>query len=401
MAGMLKRKPAGQGAAKQGAERAESGRLAPLDALRGFAALGVSVFSHYQHFGGNKATYPLANLLVFHWVYENAWLFVDLFFILSGVVLTYRYLASIASKAVSGRHFFNLRVSRLFPLHVAALLVAAAVEWTLMAQHQPPVIYEKNDLYNFTLQLFYLGTFFEHGWSFNEPSWSVAGEVLVYLLFFVFASRWRKSYVTIAVLSIAVGIAAQQPSWNLPILNALLGRALVGFFLGSIGFLALERLDARGWGQAAGWACLGAFTLICVLASFIGFHEWIGSVPLPSALAVFPLVIFASLRVRPLAWLLSLRPLTFLGDLSYAVYLIHVPLQMIFLAIMRARKVAIPTESPWLLVGFAAVLVVAATLTHYGFERPARRWLRRRLEASPAPAAVAPAEAPSAEGSAA
>ena len=366
-------------------------RLAPLDALRGFAALGVSVFSHYQHFGGTKATYPLANLLVFHWIYENAWLFVDLFFILSGVVLTYRYLEPLGAKAVSGRQFFNLRVARLFPLHVAALLVAAAVEWTLMARHEPPVIYEKNDLYNFTLQLFYLGTFFEHGWSFNEPSWSVAGEVLVYLLFFVYASRYRANYVVIAVLMIVVGIAAQQPNWNLPILNSLLGRALVGFFLGSLGFLALGRLDARGWGRRAGWACLGALALVCVLASFIGFHEWIGSVPLPSALAVFPLVIFASLRVPPLAWLLSLRPFTFLGDLSYAVYLIHVPLQMIFLAIMRARKATIPTESPWLLVGFAAVLLVAATATHYAFERPARVWLRQRLDAKPNAPVVAAA----------
>jgi peptidoglycan/LPS O-acetylase OafA/YrhL len=370
-------------------KEADGTRLAPLDALRGLAALGVSVFSHFQHFGGNKATYPFANLLAFHWIYENAWLFVDLFFILSGIVLTYRYLEPIGAGKVTGRQFFNLRLSRLYPLHVAALLLAAAVEWTLMAQHQPPVIYEKNDLYNFSLQLFYLHTFFEHGWSFNEPSWSVSGEVLVYFLFFLYARRHRASYVAISVVTIAVGIAVQQPSWTLPILNALLGRALVGFFLGSIGFLAMERLDARGLGRIFGWSCLGALALLCFLAARIGFHEWIGSLPLPNALAVFPLVIFASLRVPPLAWLLSRRPLTFLGDLSYAIYLIHVPLQMVFLAIMRVRKVAVPTESPWLLAGFAAVLLVAATATHYGFERPARRWMRQRLEASPPPATAA------------
>ena len=346
-------------------KESQSGRLAPLDALRGLAALGVSVFSHFQHFGGSKATYPFNSYLAVHWVYENAWLFVDLFFILSGIVLTYRYLEPIGARVIDGGRFFRLRLSRLYPLHVAALLTAAAVEWTLMAQHQAPVIYEKNDLYNFTLQLFYLHTFFEHGWSFNEPSWSVSGEVLVYLLFFLYARRYRTQYVIVSSLTIVLGIAVQQPSWNLPILNALIGRALVGFFLGSVGYLAMCRLDALGYGRAFGWACLGAFVLICVLASFIGFHEWIGSVPLPNALTVFPLVIFASLRVPPLARLLSLRPFTFLGDLSYAVYLIHVPLQMIFLAVMRARKVPVPTESPWLLAGFAGVLVVAATAVHF------------------------------------
>jgi len=367
----------------------ETGRLAPLDALRGLAALGVSVFSHYQHFGGSKATYPFNDWLAVHWVYENAWLFVDLFFVLSGIVLTYRYLAPIGARVIGGRQFLNLRLSRLYPLQVAALLVAAAVEWTLMARHEPTVIYEKNDLYNFTLQLVYLHTFFEHGWSFNEPSWSVSGEVLVYLLFFIYARRYQAQYVAISVAMVVLGIAVQQPSWNLPILNALLGRALVGFFLGSLGFLAMRALDRRGYGPHLGWACLAALALVCVLASFIGYHAWVSSTPLPNVLAIFPLVIFASLRVPPLARLLSLRPFTFLGDISYAVYLIHVPLQMIFLAVMRARKIAIPTESPWLLAGFAAVLVVAGAATHYGFERPARRWVRNRT----AVAAVVPGAA--------
>lgn len=356
-------------------------RLAPLDALRGLAAVGVSVFSHYQHFGGDKAKYPLNNLLAAHWVYENAWLFVDLFFVLSGVVLTYRYLEPIASGALAGRRFLNLRISRLYPLHVAALLVCAAVEWTCLARHEPTIIYQgNNDLYHFTLQLLYLHTFFEHGWSFNEPSWSVSGEVLAYVLFFVYARRGRDRYVWLAVGMVVLGIALQSPGWNLPILNSQLGRALVGFFLGSLGFMAMRALDRRGQGAMFGWVCLAVLAVICVLASLIGFHELIGSTPLPNALAVFPLVVFASLRVPPLARVLSLRPLTFLGDISYAVYLIHVPLQMIFLAIARAAHWEIPTQSPWLLAGFAVVLVSAATATHYGFERPVRRWLRTRGE---------------------
>jgi peptidoglycan/LPS O-acetylase OafA/YrhL len=258
-----------------------------------------------------------------------------------------------------------------------------------MASHQPPVIYDKNDLYNFSLQLVYLHTFFEHGWSFNEPSWSVSGEVLVYLLFFIYARRYQAQYVAIAIAMVVLGIAIQQKNWNLPIMNALLARALVGFFLGSLGFLAMRALDRRGHGPHFGWACLAALTLVCVLASFIGYQALVGSAPLPNVLVIFPLVIFASLRVPPLARLLSLRPLTFLGDISYAVYLIHVPLQMIFLAVTRARKIALPTESPWMLAGFAAVLVVAATAVHYGFERPARRWVRHRA----AVAALAPAKA--------
>jgi len=167
---------------------------------------------------------------------------------------------------------------------------------------------------------------------------------------------------------------------------------VVGFFFGSLGFLAMRALDRRGYGVRFGWACLGALGGICVLAWLIGYRELIGTTPLPYVLTVFPLVIFASLRVPPLARLLSLRPLTFLGDISYAVYLIHVPLQMIFLAVTRAHKVELPTHSPWMLAAFTVVLVSAATATHYGFERPVRRWLRHRTErVAVAPSTVAAA----------
>ena len=125
-----------------------------------------------------------------------------------------------------------------------------------------------------------------------------------------------------------------------------------------------------------------------MLASLIGFHKLIGTDPRTNTLAVFPLVIFAALRVPPLARLLSIRPLTFLGDISYAVYLIHVPLQLIFLYVMRATNTVVPTESPWMMAGFAAVLIAAGTATHYGFELPVRRWLRAQREAVAVPAST-------------
>src|SRR5512140_1466411 len=134
----------------------ESSRLAPLDALRGIAALAVAVFSHYQHFGGDKKTYPYNDVRPINWLYENSWLLVDFFFLLSGIVLTYRYYEPLAKGAVGAAQFFWLRVSRLYPLHVATLLACAAVEWYLLATGKPQVIYTNNDLYHFTLNLLYL-----------------------------------------------------------------------------------------------------------------------------------------------------------------------------------------------------------------------------------------------------
>jgi peptidoglycan/LPS O-acetylase OafA/YrhL len=364
-------------------------RLAPLDALRGLAAIGVACGVHYQHFGGDKATYPFGQVSAFRWMYDTSWVLVDLFFLLSGVVMTYRYLEPIAQRKVDGREFFFLRMSRLYPLHFVALLVSAAVQWTLMARNEPTAIYKANDVYNFSLQLVYLGAFFEHDTSFNEPSWSVSAELLAYALFFFFARRYRANYFVLAVIATVAGICMQQPAWTLPFLNTSSGRAVLGFFLGSSGYLLIRALDRRGWGERFGWACLGAFVILCVVSSFIGYHKVVGGVPLPNALSVFPLIVFASLRVPPLARLLSLRVFKLLGDISYSVYMIHVPIQQLTLAVSRAYKLTLPTESPWMLLCWVVVIVLAATATHYGFELPARRWLRAHRPSAATPVAAA------------
>ncbi|HET6151060.1 MAG TPA: acyltransferase [Polyangia bacterium] len=352
--------------------------MAPLDSLRGFAALTVALFSHYQHFGGDHKRYPFMRYDAVAWLYQRSWLFVDFFFLLSGIVLTYRYLASLGEQRTGARDFFFLRLSRLYPLQVATLLVCAAIQWSRLIRHQPTIIYgSNNDLYHFFLQLTYLHVWFEAGWSYNEPSWSVCGEVFVYMLFFVFAARRPKSYVLWAILTVFIGIAVQT-KWVLALPTGNMGRAMVGFFAGSLLWLGLRRADPRGLGRILGWACLTALVAIVVLTNLIGYDAWIGARPLVHSLAIFPLVLVAALRVPILARVLALRPLTFLGDISYAVYLCHVPTQMIALMILDARHLTVPTEQPWVLGVYALVLLAVATAVHYGLEIPARRWLRNK-----------------------
>jgi peptidoglycan/LPS O-acetylase OafA/YrhL len=95
--------------------------------------------------------------------------------------------------------------------------------------------------------------------------------------------------------------------------------------------------------------------------------------------------------LHPLAKLLSLRPFTFLGDISYAVYLAHVPLQMISLAVANGYHWTIPTASDEFFAVYVAVLIFAGTLLHYGVERPSRRCLRNPWAATPRPLLVVPA----------
>jgi peptidoglycan/LPS O-acetylase OafA/YrhL len=367
-------------------------RLEPLDALRGFAALGVAVFSHYQHWNGGaaKETYPFAKQAIASWLYANSWLFVDLFFLMSGVVMTLRYLAPLIAHSVSAREFFWLRFSRLYPLHFATLAVCAVVEWSLLAAGRPAVIYpNNNDLYHFILHATYLQSgWFDRGWSYNMPSWSVASEAVAYVAFFVLATRYRRNYPLACVGLFLFGMGVQTAKLGYPFLNDNVARATIGFSLGSLLYLAMDYFDRTGRGLRFGLACFAGFIAVCGLAYWVGYDAWIGPGPSTLALVFFPLLIVSSLRVPPLAKLLSARPFMFLGDISYAVYLVHVPMQMIVLAVVQKRHVSLPVTTNGFFFAYAATVIALATATYYGLERPAQRWLRRRLRTTTPPVAA-------------
>jgi peptidoglycan/LPS O-acetylase OafA/YrhL len=361
--------------------RPDDDRLGALHGLRGLSAMGVATVFHFQHFGGDEAAYPFAQHLPFRWLYGHGFLLVDLFFVLSGVILTYRYLSPVAEGEITGRQFFLLRFSRLYPLHLVTLLFCAGVEWTLLWLHRAPVIYEQAGLYDFALQALYLHSAFNVGWAFNAPSWSVGAEILAYCSFFLIAARYRKHYVAIAVavLWVALWIENSPPNvGGLLLINPNLARGLTGFYLGSLGYLGLRRLEAAGHTALLGRVSALALTLITILGFRFGYDAWIGEDPAGNMLAVFLPLVLASVGFPALNRLLRIRPLVVLGDLSYTIYLVHVPIQMVVLAVTQAFDVPLPTDKPAFWLAYAATVVGVAALVRHGLERPCSRWLRQR-----------------------
>ncbi len=367
-------------------ESSASERVTQLDGLRGLAALGVLVY-HYVHFGGDPKLYPFAAYQPFAWVYARGWLLVDFFFLLSGIVMTHRYLAPIAKQALSARSFFWLRLSRIYPLHLAGLGVTALLQWYRLWHDQAALIYPNRDLYHFALNLVFLHAgAFEEGWSYDAPSWSVAVEVFAYTAFFVLARRSGR-YASAAVVAFVASFVLYTSTLNYPLLNPSVGRGLFGFFLGSLIYLGLRGTAARKLGGKLGVAALVALAAAIAMSQKVGQNVFIGGDGVRTGVhygfSVFPLLLVAALEVRPLARLLSLRPFTFLGDISYSVYLLHVPVQMGVLMYAEATGTALPTAQPAFLLTFMAVVLALSTLAHRFFEVPVRARVRRAALSSP------------------
>jgi peptidoglycan/LPS O-acetylase OafA/YrhL len=341
-------------------------RLYALDALRGIAALAV-VFWHWQHFFFQGAVpgvllteqQPFYNL--FSIFYRHGGDAVALFFSLSGFIFFWLFGSAVAKGDLSAKQFFIDRFSRIYPLHLATFGAVALLQVIYSGYTGHAFVYPFNDLYHGVLNVFLAPAWgLEQGWSFNGPAWSISVEVLLYAAFFLLW-RYVPAPASISVLLVAVAV------WIFPgQYKVTLG--VFSFFCGGIAYVWLAWLLQRA---LVTWVGVGL-----TIAGGAGWWLFGSDQPLIRFALLFPLTIMTIAACHQLLEPLA-RRLAWLGDISYASYLLHFPLQII--AALLADKF-FPGRSvfyePWTLLLFFSVLIGASLICHRWFERPMQQWLR-------------------------
>lgn len=353
-----------------------------LDVLRGAASLAV-VLSHYQHFfyvaPGELALTFTPEIQPVFFILQPFYLYggyaISLFFVLSGFVFFAQYLTNIGSGRVGPWRFFVLRFSRLYPLHVATLLLVAGLQWVSRSIDGQAVVYPCNDLYHFMLNLFFVSHWgLQRCWSFNAPVWSVSVEVLLYILFFVFAwivPRLTWTPLTAALCAGAVGVLLHFYPGNT---IGALSMPILCFYAGGIVYLLLDRLLIARWqplhivGAALGTIAIAAAVMSATARGrvFISYGM------------VFPAVIMMLAAMQQSRDELG-KQIRILGDITYSTYLMHFPLQLSLLLAAKAGFVAIDYSAPGALVMFLALLIAISVPTYYLFEKGAQAYLRQTL----------------------
>lgn len=351
-------------------------RFYSLDVLRGLAALGV-VFWHWQHFffqgtvlgdfdSQRQPLYWLLRPLYLH----GAWA-VPFFFCLSGFVFFWLYAEKIARGEVSAREFAVLRFSRLYPLHLVTLGVVLAGQMWMQRQTGESFVYPNNDAYHFVLNLLFVSQWgLQRGASFNGPVWSVSVEVLLYALFFIACrANWRRWW-AVAILA-GLGYALMQFG------PAGIGRGISLFFVGGLSFQLFVHLWQRGISRLALGGMWLATVALWILVPLKG--RTLGIFLAPVRELLFPITVVTLTLTEARRGTLGKR-LAVLGDISYASYMLHFPLQLA--VVIVAAEAGLPRTvfySPVALVAFFAVLLGLALASYRWWERPAQAWLRARL----------------------
>lgn len=358
------------------ASAAENDRLLYLDGIRGLASLCIAVLFHYAHFSGMfqpgappRDTAPFFNLPIIHQIYTTGDVAVDVFFLLSGIVFSKVYGDDIVAGKVSARVFFVRRFARLYPIHVATLLVSAVLIYVFFHFNGRFPVYKYNGPIEFLLNLLFIqnGTL-ERDLSFNGPAWSLSIEAMVYVVFFIVASRgmrlhWVIFLIFCGLVSLFTG---SEHNWRPMLHSGNIGRGLIGFFLG----LAIHRFGERR--PIIIGLCvlvLGGTTTVLSQSGAYYARAWM----------IFGLCLLVLQEVPSLRRPLELPVFRELGDISLAIYLLHFPIQVAMLLVIQAAGIAIPYGSFAFLGSYIVLVIGLARVVHYRFELPMQRYIRRRF----------------------
>jgi peptidoglycan/LPS O-acetylase OafA/YrhL len=385
--------------------------LLPLTSLRFAAAFAVLLF----HIGGCLVGNPDAQAA---WE-RSFWIgipAVTFFYVLSGFILAYTYYDQF--RALSHRaiwNFYVARWARIYPVYVLTFLLVLPVSHpgqALLDGHFGSAGWKA--LANLSLgQCFSPSANWSH--AFNPVAWSLSVEWFFYLCFPFLLWGWLRAGRLGRVL--IVGLAAAP--WALATgyrwahggwtpeghwLSVLFPPArLLEFTVGCVlGWLAVR----YHWIARGGYARRRDTALEVAAVAAVGLAVHLAPLPDPLApsllsvngyfLPVFAAVILVFARGRGgLSGLLSHRLPVYLGESSYALYMIHYP--VIMWVLTRGYVFGVTHWAVWqkqLLIAVMSLSLSAVCFRYY--EVPLRSWLRRRLSVSAAPLAVAPAaqEAP-------
>jgi peptidoglycan/LPS O-acetylase OafA/YrhL len=356
--------------------RGPKDEVVPLTGLRGIAALLV-VAHHAEVLSGSRSS-PFFR--------GQNW--VDLFFVLSGYVLALAYLTD---AKIDFRKFYVARFSRIYPLHIVAAVAMVFAACGLALLHHQPLPARLNPIealreLTLTMALPVVGTI--DIW--NSPAWSISVEWWVYLSVFpllaIFGRRLGgKTWLCIGMAAMAV-LAIYLLSLQS---EARFTRGWPAYLRGVAGFAAgygVRRLEAEsGLSRRVRPWLLDGLSLIA-LATIYLIPPLIGGRDAWPVMLLFPLIIFGcldtdSVTTRFLSW----KPIHYLGNISYSIYLIHE------LVILIWRAVAVPLHIGGPVIAVPVCMAVSIALSAVSYrviELPARNYFRRVLSpAKPKPRA--------------
>jgi len=322
--------------------------------------------------------------------FDGGFVGVDVFFVISGYVITLKLLSDLEQGRFSIVDFYERRIRRIFPALFFMIALTTVVAYFLFL----PPNFEDYSKTAVATTLFSSNIYF---WKFSgyfEPSaqlrpllhtWSLAVEeqyyifmpIAMYVGYRFFKARWLLLFLPAIILSLALSIyaTATAPTFNFFMLPTRAWELLIGAMLV---LTPLPQSSRRGVAELVGLVGLGLI--------FYAVFTYTEETAFPGINALAPvlgsaMVIYAGTAHRTMtAQVLSLKPLVGIGLISYSLYLAHWPIA-VFLRYLTLREPT-PMESAAIIAASFVIAVFSWKFVEQPFRRPGNVFPRQRLFAA-------------------
>ncbi len=353
----------------------QSQRFPLVDLLRGFAALLVVFYHVLVH-----RPWPNFDITGMGKLPMMGWVGVDLFLVISGFVIGKTAIDGHCSGMPWRQRYLHRRIVRIVPLYFATLAA-----WLFLV-NPATLTYGWASVYQIAMHLGFVHNMWHetHG-SINPPSWSVGLEMQFYVLV-VFCAPWLARSSISKILLVWIGIATVwkfastfllPPGSSIPIIQFIYASQLPGV-LDQFGFgiviAKLLREDALQftWRRLiVSGAIAGTLLTVAWISIGTGESYWSSTITIvfwrTLVCAGFAALIACVVMIPHSGGWIT-RPFRYLGEISYGIYLWHIP-------VLATLLLKTQWQGLQLLWGTAACTVTLAALSWHGFEK---LWMNRQ-----------------------
>jgi len=382
----------------------ETRKPAPLKALTGlrcFAAINIVLFhfSNPKWFNFNfyfPAPFTAGTIhvpVLFAPIVNAGFISVSYFILLSGFVLGYNYNTRARDGELDRKRFWEARFTRIYPIYLLSLLLSLG---TLGAEYR-----------SHTHGMFWTGVVLTplllQGWIpavatfLNTPAWTMSAEAFYYVIFPWLARSKKPERVGPYVAKLAVvwvlgltpgalymafnpdGIA-HPDRWSYgPWLWALnytpyahIFSFVFGVMLANLDAMIPRASQVRLWLGLIGFGGIYGVLSLGPLVPYAIIHDGL-------LMPLFAFIVLGLAGENPLATALGVRPLVFVGEASYCLYLLHFNLWNMIHDSHVLDRLGLSRFDPWL--SYVLLIALALLALHF-IEKPAQRKLREWMHAT-------------------
>lgn len=362
-------------------------KLDSLTSLRFFAAAMIVIGHAHYLFGsaGMATTFSLCQGVSF-------------FFVLSGFILAYNY--PILNSKDNILHFYKARFARIWPAHITAILFFVIMSGQTNTVNLSTIQTIIAAIANISLTQAWI-PLNDYYLSFNGVAWSISTEFFFYLLFpfLIHKIRYHRIWTftilfSIVLVFVIIGWLAHIPSneaeSGLSLMGLLYTNPLVRIFEFSIGILAcliFSQIKHKKLRYSGNVFTLIEISVISItifslwlsprLINFISWHSPLANVVsyyLLKSGSIFPfflLILIFSLGRGSISKLLKRKPFVFLGEISFALYLVHMTVLNWFYSHADRFFGELPLGQIYFL--YWCIILLCAYLLHILIEKPCRK----------------------------